>query len=303
MAAFQFVNYNKPGPGVSKDAPPKSRFVVFFEIFSRKFTNLIKVNLMFMIPVIIAFLMTFGVSYFTNSVFLVFLPLVLISPFVAGLTFITRNYAREEHAFVFSDFKEAVQKNWKQFLVHGIITYCFVILMYLATMFYYYNAPNNNFFYVPLAVCIMMCVLFLFMQYYIPVMIITFDLKLRQIYKNALILAIIGLGRNLLLSLILLLIFGGLLLLFMLTGSALVLMLLFLLAVLLIFSFVSLLCNYMVYPMIEKYLIKPYYEKQTEGSEEEQKALAAAADEDYDEETAQALGKTEAGKSQIRICI
>ena len=80
---------------------------------------------------------------------------------MAGLTFITRNYAGKNTPLYSAILKEAVQKNWKQFLVHGIITYCFVILMYLATTFYYYNAPNNNFFYVPLAVCIMMCVLFL----------------------------------------------------------------------------------------------------------------------------------------------
>ena len=84
----------------------------------------------------------------------------------------------------------------------------------------------------------------------------------------------------------------------MLTGSALVLMLLFLLAVLLIFSFVSLLCNYMVYPMIEKYLIKPYYEKQTESSEEEQRHWRLQPMRDYDEEAAQALEKPKPEKAK-----
>ena len=46
---FGLFDYNKPGPGVPKDAPRKSPLIVFFEILQRKFWNLIKVNMMFLI--------------------------------------------------------------------------------------------------------------------------------------------------------------------------------------------------------------------------------------------------------------
>ena len=39
---FGLFDYTKEGPGVPKDAPPKSRFVIFFEVFARKFWNIIK---------------------------------------------------------------------------------------------------------------------------------------------------------------------------------------------------------------------------------------------------------------------
>lgn len=52
-------------------------------------------------------------------------------------------------------------------------------------------------FMIPLAVCCILSILMLFAQYYIPVMIVTFDLKLRHIYRNAFIFSIMGLLRNL----------------------------------------------------------------------------------------------------------
>ena len=39
---FLQANYDKPGAGVRKDAPQKKEFVLFFEIYARKFWNLIQ---------------------------------------------------------------------------------------------------------------------------------------------------------------------------------------------------------------------------------------------------------------------
>ena len=40
----------------------------------------------------------------------------------AGVGYVTRNWARDEHAFIWSDFKDAVKENWKQGLVISLIT-------------------------------------------------------------------------------------------------------------------------------------------------------------------------------------
>ena len=37
---FGLFNYDKEGPGVPKDAPPKTRFVTFFEVLKRRFSKL-----------------------------------------------------------------------------------------------------------------------------------------------------------------------------------------------------------------------------------------------------------------------
>ena len=49
-----FNNYDKPGPGVSKDEPRKAPPIRFFEIFWRKLSKLVQLNLIYMIPFTLA---------------------------------------------------------------------------------------------------------------------------------------------------------------------------------------------------------------------------------------------------------
>ena len=62
------INYNKPGPGVSKDAPVKKPFFRFWEVYFRKFFDLIKVNLLFAIPTAIILVLSFMFGMFITSV-------------------------------------------------------------------------------------------------------------------------------------------------------------------------------------------------------------------------------------------
>ena len=39
--------------------------------------------------------------------------IALTGPFTAGMSYVTRNWARDEHAFIWSDFRDAVKENWK----------------------------------------------------------------------------------------------------------------------------------------------------------------------------------------------
>ena len=80
---FLQANYDKPGAGVRKDAPQKKEFVLFFEIYARKFWNLIQANLIYV---------------------LFSLPVLTVGLADAGLTFITRNFARERFAFIWEDY-------------------------------------------------------------------------------------------------------------------------------------------------------------------------------------------------------
>ena len=86
-------------------------------------------------------------------------------------------------------------------------------------------------------------------------MFITFDLTFRQAYKNAFIFSIAGFLRNLLLTVII----GGLgfLVLMVIPLTALTVFIYLLLLIFLLFSFFSFLVNFTVYPLIDRYLIKP----------------------------------------------
>ena len=262
------INYNKPGPGVSKDAPVKKPFFRFWEVYFRKFFDLIKVNLLFAIPTAVIVVLSFMFGIFISSVnpnlsFLGWLPMIFLSPFVAGLTFVCRNYAREEHAFILSDFWDAVKNNWKQFLANGIICYIFYVLMSISIPFYSAQLSSNSLLYIPFVVCCIISFLFICAQFYIPVMIITFDLGLKQIYKNALIFAIVGLWRNLMLIAILA-VFIVAAIIFFLMIPALAVLVLFALAVFWMFGFFGFLINFAVYPMIVKFIITPYEKAQLE---------------------------------------
>ena len=260
--AFRLFNFDKPGPGVSKDEPPKPPFIRFWQIFFRKWTNFIKLNLLFLIPVVVVVALIYVINCFTTQIFICFLPLILLSPFFAGLTYVTRNYAREEHAFIFSDFKDAVKSNWKYFLINGVICYAVAILMMVSIPVYRAFMESNGWiFSIPLGISIAIGLLFLFAQFYIPLMIITLDLNLKKIYKNGFIFAILGLWRNLLLVVIFIAIaIINFILLYMINGLT------SLIAIFLIllfgFSFTSFLINFTAYPLIDKMIIKPYYAKQ-----------------------------------------
>lgn len=276
MPLFRIYNYDKPGKGVSKDEPQKSPLANFFSIFGGRLTKLMQLNLLFMVPFIVILALSlvlfflpitrYDLIFVKGSVtyqfslwnfYVVPLPMILLSPFFAGLTYVTRNFARREHAFIYMDSKEAVAKNWKQFLANGVVTYLLYVLLSFADI-YYFASMNESWVYgIPFAVCVMATLIFVFASYYVPVMMLMFDLKLGQIYKNALIFSILGIVRNLIIT--------GVTVVFLFVGwkcltyNLLTVLLLLLFIVLLAFSFFSFLVNYCVYPIIEKYLIIPYY--------------------------------------------
>lgn len=276
MPLFRIYNYDKPGKGVSKDEPQKSALANFFSIFGGRLTKLMQLNLLFMVPFIVILALSlvlfflpitrYDLIFVKGSVtyqfslwnfYVVPLPMILLSPFFAGLTYVTRNFARREHAFIYMDSKEAVAKNWKQFLANGVLTYLLYVLLSFADI-YYFASMNESWVYgIPFAICVMATLIFVFASYYVPVMMLMFDLKLGQIYKNALIFSILGIVRNLIIAgVTVVLLFVGWK---CLTYNLLTVLLLLLFIVLLAFSFYSFLVNYCVYPIIEKYLIIPYY--------------------------------------------
>lgn len=258
MGLFQNY-YNRPGPGVYKNQPKKKPFFLFWELFFRKFWKLIQLNLLFCIPVAAVLALTFLFGSFSNLAIVAYLPIILIFPFVGGITMITRNYAREEHAFLLSDFMDAVKNNWAAFLANGIISYAVYVILSVSLSYYYTQIRSNSIFIIPFALCLLISMVFLFAQYYIPVMIITFNLKLSQIYKNAMIFAVIGLWRNFLITAILGILLMALYLLFNLMPLTIIIAVLLLL--LLLFSFCFFLINFAVYPLIDRMMIQPYREK------------------------------------------
>lgn len=125
-----------------------------------------------------------------TTYFLILVPLVaLTGPATAGVSFVLRNWARGENSFVFSDFKDAFRRNWRQSLGVGAITGCLPLLGYLLVRFYGGMARNvSGLFAVVQGLVLAMLVLWLLMLQTMYMLIVTYRLTFRQVVKNAFLL-------------------------------------------------------------------------------------------------------------------
>jgi len=265
---FGFFDYTKPGPGIPKDAPPKPRIVVFFGILQRKFWNLIKINMLFMLfnlPAIIGMLFASTFVFdqnvndplgdlivrFAFGLFFIAIPVITVGPAQAGFTYILRNYAREEHAFLWWDFKDTALKNFKQSIIISIIDFAVMIVAGISMRFYFHKITENSIWSFPAGLVIVAFAVFLMMHLYIYPMLITFKLTVKQIYKNALIFAFIKLIPN---ALILLLCFA------IVFATFLNYLIGIILLIFITYSLIGLITNFYVNPIIKKYMIDKFNE-------------------------------------------
>lgn len=275
--------YTKPGPGVGKNEPEKRRIVVFFEILFRKFWKLEQVNLIFLLLCIPILALVVGLNLLMINVlqvnnallsnFVSFLPFALLSIPITGMTYITRNFAREEHAFIWFDFFDQIKKNWKQALLHGIITFFAAFIGYFALSFYFAAAAEKGwFFMVPAVLCMLLLAGFTFAQYYIFQMTVTFELPYKNMVKNGMIFSIAAFLRNLLLTILHVIVWGFTIILLSVPESAILGIFLLLIGIPVFSSFLT---NFVTYPVIVRFMIKPMYEKDENGE------TAAAKDSDH----------------------
>lgn len=228
-----FNDYMREGKGVDKGPDFRPRIVVFFDIYLRKFWNLILLNLLYVVCCI---------------------PIVTIGPATAAMTKILRNYAREEHAFIWSDYWETFKKNFWPALAVGLIDLFAVVLLYFDYVMYM-NMQNTSqaFTSISLAVLLLSATVLLFMNYYIYVLMVTFRLKFTQLIRNAFIFAWAGFFRNVLITLLIAAIFFVCLITVLAQSPASFFVVLFILF--LYFSTCGFICNFVTYPLIKKHMI------------------------------------------------
>lgn len=116
--------------------------------------------------------------------------LAITGPFTAGLSYVTRNWARDEHAFIWTDFKDAVKANWKQALVLSSITSVLPLTVYLGWTFYGRMASQNPIMMVPQILVALVAFVWAISITYMHPLAITYDLKTRDVIRNGLLLGI-----------------------------------------------------------------------------------------------------------------
>ena len=225
-----FGNYDTPGKGIRKAPMEKKGIFKFFEIYGRRFWKLMQLNMIFILAC---------------------LPVVTIGPAIAGMTKVARNYSQERNAFIWSDFWATFKKCFKQSFVIGLLDLFFAFAFIVGLPVYYALAEQNSVMYIPLVLCISCMLVFIMMNFYIYLMIVSTNLNLRQILKNSLFLVALG--------------FKGTI--FTLLCWVLVIALLVVLGYLAPFvmfvwpfAFMCFVTSFNCYPVIRKYVIQPYYD-------------------------------------------
>lgn len=279
-----FNNYESAGPGIAKNAPKKKGVALFFDIFFRKFWQITGLNMLlfiFFIPVLAALPVIYYIEQPEVSLAVLAILFVIftvnIGPAIAGMTKVIRLFILERHSFVARDFFRGYRHNFKKAAVIGIVDVIVMISVIAGYNVYpdmaaYYD---NKLLYVPLVISFSVAIVVMMMNYYIFLMLTSTDLSLKNLIKNSFALAFVSLKQNLLTT-FLAAAFAALMVLIFLYATPICLLLLPFFPAALVWFIVC----FNSYPVIQKYVINPYYESMGQINPE----LADIADE-IEEET------------------
>lgn len=227
----KFLNnyyYGKSGKGdYKRDDLPKNRWQLFWEMLRVRLSGLFRLNLMtaaIFLPLMFVLMVMVNSLYahlmdlsgllndpaaaeasrqmvqdspqtiytiLFSSLVLAIPAIAITGPVQAGLAYVTRNWARDEHAFIWSDFKDAVRENWKQALGVSAITGFVPILMLVCWQFYGDMARASSvFFVVPQVLTMMLGLVWMLALTFVYPMMVTYRMGFGTLLRNALMLAV-----------------------------------------------------------------------------------------------------------------
>lgn len=273
----KLFDVTKEGKGVTKEQVNKRKgFMLFLDIYFRRFWKLVLLNLIYMIVSIPAIFISYK---FVQYALIFYMQLAGISPentealraairltpiltaiiiqfcgagpATAGLNHILRKYINDKHAWIWADFVRGMKENWKQALGIYLINMAYTVFAVGSFLFYRYLMPDMQ---ILSVVIFTVSLVFLMMQMYTYQLMVGFRLTLKELYKNSAILTIIKLPTNIGVA------FISVMLLYFMCSLAMsvppsMLMFTFIITMLVFFSSVTLAQMFMTRKFIQKYLI------------------------------------------------
>ncbi len=321
---FGFYNYNKPGKGVNPRDPKQPRVPLFFELLFSKLGRLAKLNLLYillMIPALLVTMLVMGIvaSSLTDAAVPIYAEVLGIGkpdmsnaelvvslagfdamarlvltlwfavffgmgPATAGITYVLRNNAREEPTWLWSDTWRNLKSNFKQSLALWVIDLLVFVLMIVSFDFY---STVGTWGMIAKAILVFVTVLYLMLHIYVYQMMITFELPLKHIMKNSLILSLMNAPKTLLLLAILAFIHIALPVLIVFTNRAIFMTVFILLEVVFLLAASGFMTNFFIYPSMEKLIQRAQAEAEGDAAEEvgELTEAAEAAEAETEDET------------------
>ncbi len=114
----------------------------------------------------------------------------ITGPATAGVSYITRNWARDEHAFLWSDFKDAMKENWKQSLPVSFLTGLAPLLVFLSWVYYGALAETQAFMVIPQVLVAVIGGVWALCVTYAHPLIVSYKLRFRDVLRNSMLLGI-----------------------------------------------------------------------------------------------------------------
>lgn len=204
-----FFNYDKPGPGVEKNAPKKKGVALFFELLGRNIGKLMLANMLYFVVslpicmlyyVIISMFLgnvmpeAIGSVGFTQLTIILTLLIVILwgtGPLSCGYTYILRNAAREEHTFLVSDFFEKSKESFLHGFVFLVMDVVMLIALSTSVLTYWIMSGEKGGIYTLLfALTIFVVFIYTIMHFFLYEMEVTFTNKLIGMYKNSFLMAV-----------------------------------------------------------------------------------------------------------------
>ena len=236
MALFQNNNTHS---GALRTPHEKPGFIKYTGVYFRHFWELLRLNLLYILACV---------------------PIITIGPATAAMTKLCRNYYQERHVYIWTDFWKAFKDNFKQGMFFGIINILCAVVFSVSIPIYMKWARDVSAMYVPFFITLgFMCVMVMVSAYSF-IMVSSTNLKVKQIFKNSLILVYLCVKRSVAFFIIYVAVMSAAILFF---PASLIFVVFW------PFSFVSFVDCCLCYPMVRKYVIQPYYDQRGEENPEE----------------------------------
>ncbi|MDK2802139.1 MAG: YesL family protein [Oscillospiraceae bacterium] len=178
---FSFIHSPPPGKGIDKTTKKKRKIFSYTEIYFQKFWKLLQLNFIFI---------------------LFSIPIVTIGPALSATSYIMKNFVTHNSVFLFHDFLQSFKQNFKKSFVISIFSLVIHLLLYISLSFYGQNMQSNKIIIIPYLFILLSSIIFIFMNYYIHIMIISVDLKIITIIKNSFLLAFLCIKSNIFISIL-----------------------------------------------------------------------------------------------------
>lgn len=174
------------------DLDKKMKTVKFFNLYFASFKYIFLANAFYLAFIFLAAFFAYH-AYITYtlsgriSFIAIIVGVIVLNIGMAGVCPVVRYIYIKKEFSPFKAFIKGIKENWHKFTLHGLF-FSFVALVNVSSVVLYLNGTkSNSLFWIPLVITVPISLLVFFMSYYLNLMTVTMDIKLKQIYRNCML--------------------------------------------------------------------------------------------------------------------